>query len=485
MSELSQLSPQPLWDIFAKICSIPHPSYHEEQLAEHIMGWAKEKGLHAERDQVGNILIRKPATAGMENRKPVVLQAHLDMVPQKNNDTVHDFTKDPIQPYIDGEWVKARGTTLGADNGIGMASALAVLADDSVEHGQLEVLLTMTEEAGMDGAFGLQANWLQADILINTDSEEEGEIYMGCAGGIDFISTLPLSREAIPAGFETFKLTLKGLKGGHSGGDIHLGLGNANKLLSRFLAGHAAELDLRLVDFNGGTLRNAIPREAFATVAVPASKADELKNLSSVYLEILKNELSAKEKNLTVVLESVTTDKAALTAQSRDTFVQLLNATPNGVIRNSDVAKGVVETSLNVGVVTMGDDSAEIICLIRSLIDSGKEYVVSMLESLGTLAGAKTSAKGSYPGWQPDASSPVMALVRETYQRLFNSTPNIQVIHAGLECGLFKKPYPDMDMVSIGPTITGPHSPDEQVHIESVGHYWTLLTELLKAIPVK
>ena len=485
MSELSQLSPQPLWDIFAKICSIPHPSYHEEQLAEHIMGWAKEKGLHAERDQAGNILIRKPATAGMENRKPVVLQAHLDMVPQKNNDTVHDFTKDPIQPYIDGEWVKARGTTLGADNGIGMASALAVLADDSVEHGPLEVLLTMTEEAGMDGAFGLQANWLQADILINTDSEEEGEIYMGCAGGIDFISTLPLSREAIPAGFETFKLTLKGLKGGHSGGDIHLGLGNANKLLARFLAGHAAELDLRLVDFNGGTLRNAIPREAFATVAVPASKADELKNLSSVYLEILKNELSAKEKNLTVVLESVTTDKAALTAQSRDTFVQLLNATPNGVIRNSDVAKGVVETSLNVGVVTMGDDSAEIICLIRSLIDSGKEYVVSMLESLGTLAGAKTSAKGSYPGWQPDASSPVMALVLETYQRLFNSTPNIQVIHAGLECGLFKKPYPDMDMVSIGPTITGPHSPDEQVHIESVGHYWTLLTELLKAIPVK
>ncbi|HHN5634317.1 cytosol nonspecific dipeptidase [Enterobacter hormaechei] len=485
MSELSQLSPQPLWDIFAKICSIPHPSYHEEQLAEHIMGWAKEKGLHAERDQVGNILIRKPATAGMENRKPVVLQAHLDMVPQKNNDTVHDFTKDPIQPYIDGKWVKARGTTLGADNGIGMASALAVLADDSVEHGPLEVLLTMTEEAGMDGAFGLQANWLQADILINTDSEEEGEIYMGCAGGIDFISTLPLSREAIPAGFETFKLTLKGLKGGHSGGDIHLGLGNANKLLARFLAGHAAELDLRLVDFNGGTLRNAIPREAFATVAVPAAKADELKNLSSLYLDILKNELSEKEKNLTVVLESVTTDKAALTTQSRDTFVQLLNATPNGVIRNSDVAKDVVETSLNVGVVTMGDDSAEIICLIRSLIDSGKEYVVSMLESLGTLAGAKTSAKGSYPGWQPDASSPVMALVRETYQRLFNSTPNIQVIHAGLECGLFKKPYPDMDMVSIGPTITGPHSPDEQVHIESVGHYWTLLTELLKAIPVK
>ncbi|ELY4512620.1 cytosol nonspecific dipeptidase [Cronobacter dublinensis] len=485
MSELSQLSPQPLWDIFAKICSIPHPSYHEEQLAEHIMGWAKEKGMFAERDQVGNILLRKPATAGMENRKPVVLQAHLDMVPQKNNDTVHDFTKDPIQPYIDGEWVKARGTTLGADNGIGMASALAVLADDSVEHGPLEVLLTMTEEAGMDGAFGLQAGWLQADILINTDSEEEGEIYMGCAGGIDFISTLKVSREAIPAGFETFKLTLKGLKGGHSGGDVHLGLGNANKLLARFLFAHAQDLDLRLVDFNGGTLRNAIPREAFATVAVPAAKAGELKALADTFLAILKNELSVKEKNITVLLEAATTDKAALTAQSRDTFVALLNAMPNGVIRNSDVAKGVVETSLNVGVVTMNDDQAEIICLIRSLIDSGKDYVVGMLESLGKLAGAQTVAKGSYPGWQPDASSPVMHLVRETYQRLFNKTPNIQVIHAGLECGLFKKPYPQMDMVSIGPTITGPHSPDEQVHIESVGQYWTLLTELLKAIPVK
>ena len=485
MSELSQLSPQPLWDIFAKICSIPHPSHHEEELAQHIMGWAKEKGLFVDRDAVGNILIRKAATAGMENRKPVVLQAHLDMVPQKNNDTVHDFAKDPIQPYIDGEWVKARGTTLGADNGIGMASALAVLADDSVEHGPLEVLLTMTEETGMDGAFGLQAGWLQADILINTDSEEEGEIYMGCAGGIDFTSNLTLTREAIPAGFQSVKLTLKGLKGGHSGGDIHLGLGNANKLLARFLAVHAAELDLRLVDFNGGTLRNAIPREAFATVAISADKAEQLKTQVVTYLDILKNELSIKEKNLTIVLEPTTTDKGVLNAQSRDSFVHLLNATPNGVIRNSDVAKGVVETSLNVGVVTMTDDNVEIHCLIRSLIDSGKDYVVSMLESLGKLAGAKTQPKGGYPGWQPDASSPVMQLVRETYQRLFNKTPNIQVIHAGLECGLFKKPYPQMDMVSIGPTITGPHSPDEQVHIESVGQYWTLLTELLKAIPQK
>lgn len=485
MSELSQLSPQPLWDIFAKICSIPHPSYHEEALAQHIVEWAQAQNIHVERDQVGNILLRKPATAGMEKRKPVVLQAHLDMVPQKNNDTVHDFTKDPIQPYIDNGWVKARGTTLGSDNGIGMASALAVLADNSVEHGPLEVLLTMTEEAGMDGAFGLQPNWLQADILINTDSETEGEIYMGCAGGVDFITTLPLQRDAVAAGASLFKLTLKGLKGGHSGAEIHLGLGNANKLLARFLCEHADTLGLQLLDFTGGTLRNAIPREASAILAVAANQQNALQAAVNEFLATLKFELAAVEKNITLLLESTESNAKALSQDSQNRFLALLNATPNGVIRMSDDVKGVVETSLNLGVVSLTEKEAEIVCLIRSLIDSGKDYVVSMLTSVGQLAGAKTSPKGGYPGWKPDAASPVMALVRELYQDLFNKTPNIMVIHAGLECGLFKKPYPDMDMVSIGPTITGPHSPDEQVHIESVALYWKLLIELLKAIPEK
>ncbi|NHB62992.1 beta-Ala-His dipeptidase [Photorhabdus sp. RW14-46] len=485
MSELSQLSPQPLWDIFAKICSIPHPSYHEEALATHIVQWAQEKELHVERDQVGNILIRKPASKGLENRKAVVLQAHLDMVPQKNNDTVHDFTKDPISPYVDGEWVTAQGTTLGADNGIGLASALAVLADDNVKHGPLEVLLTMTEEAGMDGAFGLQQGWLQADILINTDSEEEGEIYMGCAGGIDFTTTLALTREAVPAHYKTLKLVIKGLKGGHSGCDIHLGLGNANKLLARFLVAHTQELGLKLLDFQGGTLRNAIPREGHVIVAIPADKAAQLTQLKDNYLDILKNEYAIVEKNLTVLLEEVETDIQALTDDCQNRFISLLNSTPNGVIRMSDVIKGVVETSLNVGVVAMEQDKVNIICLIRSLIDSGKSYIIGMLSSLAKLSNAEISAKGDYPGWQPDASSPVMHLVSETYQQLFDKTPNIMVIHAGLECGLFKKPYPDMDMVSIGPTITGAHSPDEQVHIKSVGQYWQLLTAILKAIPEK
>jgi len=407
------------------------------------------------------------------------------MVPQKNSDTIHDFTRDPIQPYIDGDWVKARGTTLGADNGIGMASTLAVLADDSVQHGPLEVLLTMTEETGMEGAFGLQPNWLQAEILINTDSEEEGEVYMGCAGGVDFKTQLPLEREPVPAGYQVVKLTLKGLKGGHSGVDIHLGLGNANKLLARFLFQYGKKLDIRVLDVTGGTLRNAIPREAFATLALPQENTESLNASAQEFLAVIQTELAAKEKKLAILVEPEHSAAQALTKVCGDRFIALLNATPNGVIRMSDDVKGVVETSLNVGVVSMDEKTAIIRCLIRSLIDSGKENVVGAMTALGQLAGAECIAKGSYPGWKPDASSPVMHLVSETYQKLFNKTPNIQVIHAGLECGLFKRPYPHMDMVSIGPTITGPHSPDEQVHIKSVGQYWTLLTALLRAIPEK
>ncbi|HGN1706855.1 TPA: beta-Ala-His dipeptidase [Providencia rettgeri] len=485
MSELATLSPQPLWDIFAKICSIPHPSYHEEALATYIIDWSKQKGFHVERDEVGNILIRKPATKGYENRKAVVLQAHLDMVPQKNNDTEHDFKTDPIRPYVNGEWVTAHGTTLGADNGIGLASALAVLADDNVEHGPMEVLLTMTEEAGMEGAFGLKAGWLQADILINTDSEEEGEIYMGCAGGVDFTTTFDLTREVLPQGYKTFTMTLKGLKGGHSGGDIHLGLGNANKLLARFLAGHAEDLGLKLLDFRGGTVRNAIPREAYAVISVPTDKVDELAALRTRYEDILKNELAVIEPNLVLLLDETQSELKALSDDCQKRFVFFLNAAPNGVIRMSDVAIGVVETSLNEGVVRLTEDKAEIIFLVRSLIDSGKNYVVNMLTSISKLAQAQHRAEGSYPGWQPDADSPVMHLVSETYNKLFGKIPNVMVIHAGLECGLFKKPYPDMDMVSIGPTIRGAHSPDERVHIASVGEYWKLLTAVLKAIPVK
>ncbi|MEZ8723403.1 aminoacyl-histidine dipeptidase [Vibrio pomeroyi] len=484
-SEISKLSPTPIWQFFDKICSIPHPSKHEEELAQYIIAWATEQGLDVRRDPTGNVFIKKPATAGMENKKGVVLQAHIDMVPQKNEDTVHDFAKDPIQPYIDGEWVTAKGTTLGADNGMGMASCLAVLASNEIQHGPIEVLLTVDEEAGMTGAFGLEAGWLEGDILLNTDSEQEGEVYMGCAGGIDGAMTFEIARNAIPADFVTRKLTLKGLKGGHSGCDIHTGRANANKLLARFLAGHAKELDLRIVEFKGGSLRNAIPREGFVTVAVPAENQEKLASLYNYYTELLSTELGKVEDSIVTFNEEASVEMGALASADQARFIAALNACPNGVIRMSDEIEGVVETSLNVGVITTEENSITVLCLIRSLIDSGRSQVESMLHSVAELAGASIEFSGAYPGWKPDADSEIMHIFRDMYEGIYGHKPNIMVIHAGLECGLFKEPYPNMDMVSFGPTIKFPHSPDEKVKIDTVELFWNQMVALLEAIPEK
>ncbi len=484
-SEISNLSPAPVWQFFDKICSIPHPSKHEEQLAQAIIGWVTELGLDVRRDPTGNVIIKKPATPGMEDRKGVVLQAHIDMVPQKNEDTDHDFTKDPIQPYIDGEWVTAKGTTLGADNGMGMAACLAVLASNEIKHGPLEVLLTIDEEAGMTGAFGLEAGWLEGEILLNTDSEQEGEVYMGCAGGVDASMTFDIDREAIPESYVTRQLTLKGLKGGHSGCDIHTGRGNANKLLARFLAGHAQELDLRLVEFRGGSLRNAIPREAFVTVALPIENEAKLNELYGFYTDLLKTELGKVETSVVTFNEAQHTAVDMFTAATQQRFIAALNACPNGVIRMSDEIEGVVETSLNVGVITTEENKVTVLCLIRSLIDSGRSQVEGMLSSVAELAGASIEFSGAYPGWKPDADSEIMHIFRDMYEGIYGNKPNIMVIHAGLECGLFKKPYPEMDMVSFGPTIKFPHSPDEKVKIDTVGLFWEQMIALLKNIPAK
>ncbi|UXI00650.1 aminoacyl-histidine dipeptidase [Photobacterium sp. TY1-4] len=485
MSEISQLSPQPVWQFFDQICSIPHPSKHEEQLAQHIIRFAESEGLDVRRDAVGNVFIKKPATPGMENRKGVVLQAHIDMVPQKNEDTAHDFTRDPIQPYIDGEWVTAKGTTLGADNGMGMATCLAVLAAKDIEHGPLEVLLTIDEEAGMTGAFGLEAGWLEGDILLNTDSEQEGEVYMGCAGGVDGAITLDITRKTAPSDHAGVKLVIKGLKGGHSGCDIHTGRGNANKLLGRFLYAHAEELGLRLNHFNGGTLRNAIPREAFALASLPAANVDKLNTLFAHYQSILTAELGNVETGLNLFVEPATLPADVMTTGTQQRLLAVLNACPNGVIRMSDDIEGVVETSLNVGVITTEADQVTILCLVRSLIDSGRSNVEGMLKAVAELAGATCEFSGAYPGWKPDADSEVMHLFRETYESIYGKKPNIMVIHAGLECGLFKEPYPTMDMISFGPTIKFPHSPDEKVNIETVGLFWEQMVAILKNIPVK
>ncbi|MGF1691195.1 aminoacyl-histidine dipeptidase [Photobacterium kagoshimensis] len=485
MSEISQLSPQPVWQFFDQICSIPHPSKHEEQLAQHIIQFAQGEGLEVRRDEVGNVFIKKPATPGMEDRKGVVLQAHIDMVPQKNEDTDHDFLQDPIQPFIDGEWVTAKGTTLGADNGMGMAACLAVLAAKDVEHGPLEVLLTIDEEAGMTGAFGLKEGWLEGDILLNTDSEQEGEVYMGCAGGVDGAITVDVAREDASAEHQAVKLVLKGLKGGHSGCDIHTGRGNANKLLGRFLFSHAEELGLRLASFTGGSLRNAIPREANAVVTLPAANVDKLNSLFSHYQELLTAELGRVETDITLFTEQAELPANVFAAADQTRLLAVLNACPNGVIRMSDDIAGVVETSLNVGVITTEEDKVTILCLIRSLIDSGRSNVEGMLKAVANLAGAQCEFSGAYPGWKPDADSEVMKLFRETYNDIYGRTPNIMVIHAGLECGLFKEPYPNMDMISFGPTIKFPHSPDEKVQIETVALFWEQMVAILKNIPVK
>ncbi|SNY52267.1 Xaa-His dipeptidase Metallo peptidase. MEROPS family M20C [Arsukibacterium tuosuense] len=485
MAALSALYPQPLWQWFEQICAIPHPSKHEQALSQHIQNWARKLGLNVVEDKVGNLIIKKPATAGMENRKPVVIQAHLDMVPQKNADKVHDFTKDPIEAYVDGDWVTANGTTLGADNGIGMASALAILGSSEIKHGPLEVLLTIDEEAGMTGAFGLQPGVLQAEILINTDSEQEGEIYMGCAGGVDAEFSVPVSWQSVPAGSQAVTLSLSGLKGGHSGVNIHLGRGNANKLLARFLVAEAQELELQLSSISGGSLRNAIPREAAVSLCLPAAKLDLLQQKISRFQQLVQQELAAVEPAIKLSLSQTSLPEQVMTPASQRKLLNLLHACPNDVMRMSDEIPGVTETSLNMGVINTSDNQVQVLCLIRSLIDSGREHVETMLASLAELAGAEVSFSGAYPGWKPDPSSPVMKIVNDTYQDIYQKQPVIMVIHAGLECGLFKKPYPEMDMVSIGPTIRYPHGPDEMVNIETVGQYWQLLLAVLERIPAR
>ena len=485
MTALQQLSPSLLWSFFDTICSIPHPSKHEAALSQWIQQWAREKGLAVQVDKVGNLIIRKPATAGMENRKGVVLQAHIDMVPQANADTAHDFTQDPILPRIEGEWVKATGTTLGADNGIGAAACLAVLADDTLRHGPIEVLLTIDEEAGMTGAFGLEPGLLHGEILLNTDSEQDGEVYMGCAGGIDANIHFDFQAEAIPAGWQSFHLQVKGLRGGHSGVNIHQERGNANKLLARLLLTLNEQLPVRLSHLEGGTLRNAIPREAQAIILAPAERLAELEQAVQQHSTLLQQELKEVESNLQISLQATSMPEQVLDSATQQRLLAALVACPNGVIRMSQAIDGVVETSTNLGVIKTQGQQVFVQCLIRSLTEEGRHYVAQMTHSLFTLAGARCELSGGYPGWAPDPASPIMQQLRDTHQQLFGELPKIMVIHAGLECGLFKASYPHWDMVSFGPTIQGAHSPDERVHIPAVARFWELLTTLLANIPAK
>ncbi|MGB1199558.1 MAG: aminoacyl-histidine dipeptidase [Thalassotalea sp.] len=485
MSTLSHLAPTNLWQLFEQLCAIPRPSKHEQKVSLWIQSWATDLGLDVSEDCVGNIRIAKPATVGMENRKGVILQAHMDMVPQKNADTEHNFLTDPITPYIDGEWVKARGTTLGADNGIGLASTLAVLASSTIEHGPLEVLITIDEEAGMTGAFGLQPDWFDGDILINTDSEQEGEVYMGCAGGVDGTANFAIDYQDVPENFQAFNLNISGLKGGHSGVDIHLGRGNACQLLNRFLLSACEQFNMHLTELSGGSLRNAIPREADTSFVIDTNDVEAFKNSLHTYIATIKHNLQTVEPAIEMLLISPETFEECWSKPCQLNILRALNACPNGVMRMSDDIEGVVESSLNLGVMRTKGNKFEALTLIRSLHDDGILETQTMVDSVFKLANATIKFSGAYPGWKPNTQSPIMTTVRNTYQTLFGKIPEVMVIHAGLECGLFKTAYPQWDMVSFGPTIKFPHSPDEKVEIATVEQYWQLLVAVLKEIPAK
>ena len=484
-AEIKNLNPSSLWEIFYELTQIPRPSKMEHRAVIYAKEFGEKLGLKTYVDKTGNVIISKPATAGFENREGVILQAHLDMVPQKNSDTEHDFENDPIDAYIDGDWVKARGTTLGSDNGMGIAAALAVLQDESLRHGPVEVLLTVDEETGMTGAFQLERGILDGKILLNLDSEDEGELYIGCAGGMDTSGRLPYLDEPVQADAAAIQLSVTGLKGGHSGLDIHLGRGNANILLCRFLFDTAEKFDMRLAGMEGGSLRNAIPREAFATVTVPAEKKEDFLAAVKEYEDIFRAELKFVEPDLS--FRGSTTDRplTIMDKESQDKLIRLVCGMPNGVIRMDPEMPGVTETSTNLAIVKTGDGQIDVQCLLRSSVDSAKLYLGSSIQSVLELAGAAVTHSGTYPGWKPNVDSPILATMKSVYEKDFGKVPEVKVIHAGLECGIIGDAYPGLDMISFGPTIRFPHSPDEMVHTGSVQKFWDFLVRTLEEIPVK
>ena len=484
-AEIKNLNPSSLWEIFYELTQIPRPSKMEHRAVIFAKEFGEKLELKTYVDKTGNVIIKKPATSGYENRQGVILQAHLDMVPQKNSDTDHDFENDPIDAYIDEDWVKARGTTLGADNGMGIAAALAVLQDNSLEHGPIEVLLTVDEETGMTGAFQLERGVLDGKILVNLDSEDEGELYIGCAGGMDTSGKLRYQDEPVSPDSTALELAITGLKGGHSGLDIHLGRGNANVLMCRFMLDMAEKFDMRLSSMEGGSLRNAIPREAFTKVTVPAEKKDDLMAAVNDYEEIFKAELGSVETNLSFRASETDSQSTIIDKASQDILLRMICGMPNGVIRMDPDVPGVTETSTNLAIVKTGDGEIDVQCLLRSSIDTAKFSLGSSLQSVLELAGAEVTHSGTYPGWKPNMDSPILTTMQSVYEKDFGRIPEVKVIHAGLECGIIGDAYPGLDMISFGPTIRFPHSPDEKVHIESVQKFWDFLVKTLEEIPSK
>ncbi len=485
MSEILNLEPKRLWENFYSITQVPRPSGKKEAIGTFLENYGKSLGLETLRDEIGNVLVRKPATPGMENRKAVVLQSHMDMVPQKNSGIAHNFETDPIETYIDGDWVTAKDTTLGSDNGIGLAASMAILASTDIAHPAIEMFVTVDEETGMHGAFALKAGFLKGDILINLDSEDEGELYVGCAGGLDGNFTFAYNEVEIPEGDVALKVTLKGLKGGHSGVDIHLQRANANKLMFRFLKTAIVDYEARLASIVGGSLRNAIPREAFAVITVPEEAVDDIMEFIDEMETLFVQEYAGVETNISLTAEEVDLPTGLIPEEVQDDLVNAVSACFNGVYRFIPELPTVVETSNNLAIIKSDGKKIELRSLLRSSVDSRKEELASMLESTFALAGAKVEFLGGYPGWKPNLDSPILKEMTSVYENKFGKTPKIMIIHAGLECGILGTNYPEMDMISFGPTIRYPHSPDEKVNIATVQLFWDFLVETLKNIPIK
>ena len=482
---LGQLQPQIVWNYFEEICKYPRPSKKEEKIAEYVFSVGKKLGLQTEKDKFGNILIRKPATAGKENLKTVVLQSHIDMVCEKNRDVEHDFDNDPIEPYIDGDWVKAKGTTLGADNGIGAATALAVLESKDIEHGPIEALFTLDEETGLTGASSLKKGWLKADILINMDSEELGTLFIGCAGGKNTAAKFKAKMEKALKNYSSFELKVDGLKGGHSGLEIHVGRGNAVKIVNRLIWEYSQDYIIRLASINGGNKHNAIPREAFAVVGVPKKDEKKLKKFVKKYNETVKAEFAAVEPDLSVSIEKHEMPAKFMDEKTQRKLVNALYAVPHGVIKMSKDIQGLVETSTNLAVVETSGKNVNIVTSQRSSVASENEDIVNMVTTVFMLAGAEISYGDGYPGWKPDVNSDILKVFKSTFTRMYGKEPEVTAIHAGLECGIIKEKYPEMDMISFGPTMFGVHSPDEKLQISTVPEFWKQLTNSLKNIPSK
>lgn len=481
---IKDLEPKELWNNFYQLTRCPRPSKHEEVVRAFLVDWAKKKKINCRVDKVGNVIMSKPATKGMENRETVVLQAHMDMVPQARAGKKHDFMKDPIETRIVDDWVYACDTTLGADDGMGVAAIMAVFESKTLQHGPLEALITTDEETGMTGAFGLKKGELTGKYLLNLDSETEGELYVGCAGGIDAVISIPFTTEKAPKDYVAYRLTLGGLKGGHSGMEINTGRANVNKLLFRHLR-WVAECGIRLVSVKGGNMRNAIPRDAEAVVAFPKKHAECILEEFDKVCGWVKKELAAVEPDFFVKYERVRMSPNVIDDASTQKIINTMMIAPNGVIRMSRDMEGLVETSLNLAIVETKGKNFTIQALLRSSVDSAKDALAERLVCLAELAGGKCKLSGAYPGWKPNMQSALLKTMKATYKKLYKKDPAVVAIHAGLECGLLGGKYPDMEMISFGPTLQSPHSPDERANIPSCKKFYDYLVKALEAIPEK